>query len=50
MITHNGDTIARLTEMVINEAWSIDEWRGQLANAKAIAHELEQEAELEGRQ
>ena len=49
MITHKGDTIQQLTEMVIHEEWSIDEWRGQLANAKQLQHELDQEALTEGR-
>ena len=49
MITHKGDTIQALTEIVITTEWSLDEWRGQLANAKAIQHELDQEALESGR-
>jgi len=49
MITHKGDTITQLTEMVIHEEWSLDEWRGQLANAKELDHQLSQEALESGR-
>ena len=34
-------TIDRVT---IQSDWDIDEWRGQLANAKALQHEIDQES------
>jgi hypothetical protein len=44
-----ADATLALDAVIVENEWSLDEWRGQLANAKAIAHELDQEALVEGR-
>jgi len=47
--TRIADATLALDQVIVSNEWSIDEWRGQLANAKAIDHQLSQEAEIEGR-
>jgi hypothetical protein len=42
------DHVSTEIENVLVE-WNIDEWRGQLADARALAHELDHEAIIEGR-
>jgi len=47
--TRIADATLALDAVSVSLDWDIDEWRGQLANALAIQHELEHEALIEGR-
>ena len=47
--TRIADATLALDQVIVSNEWSIDEWRGQLVNAKALQHEIDSEALESGR-
>jgi hypothetical protein len=43
------DRVTIYSNDCIGKDWPLDVWRGQLADARALAHELDHEAIIEGR-